>query len=123
MQLTHLATTSKNGGCPELYASDRDSYVVQGTRVNDPRLLARFGTEPLPAGWTAVEIPQHLFALVSLVVGDTAAVVDSGRGTYLVRGATVTDAEALATARRRGLPDHETIVEIPAAVLASMGSV
>ncbi|GAB3437551.1 ubiquitin family protein [Actinophytocola sediminis] len=39
------------------------------------------------------------------------------RGTYLVQGARVTDEEALAEVRRRGLPDHETVVEIPASLI------
>lgn len=38
-------------------------------------------------------------------------------GTYVVQGEKVTDPEALATLRERGLPDHETVVEIPAALL------
>lgn len=38
-------------------------------------------------------------------------------GTYVVQGWKVTDSEALAELRRRGLPDHETAVEIPAALL------
>jgi hypothetical protein len=38
------------------------------------------------------------------------------RGTYLVQGWAVTDPEALADLRKRGLPDHETVVEIPAAL-------
>lgn len=61
MQLTFLGTTSNSGSCPNLYATDRGTYVVQGSRI--------------------------------------------------------TDAEALATLRERGLPDHETVVEIPAALL------
>lgn len=40
------------------------------------------------------------------------------RGTYLVQGWAVTDPEALAELRKRGLPDHETVVEIPAALAA-----
>lgn len=39
------------------------------------------------------------------------------RGTYLVQGERVTDPDALAEVRRRGLPDHETIVEIPAGLI------
>lgn len=38
----------------------------------------------------------------------------TNRGTYLVQGWKVTDKEVLAEARRRGLPDHEDIVEVPA---------
>jgi hypothetical protein len=39
------------------------------------------------------------------------------RGTYVVQGWKVTDPDTLTELRRRGLPDHETAVEIPAALL------
>lgn len=39
------------------------------------------------------------------------------RGTYVVQGDRVTDQDALAALRERGLPEHETAVEIPAALL------
>jgi hypothetical protein len=39
------------------------------------------------------------------------------RGTLLIQGYKVTDEEALAEARRRGLPDHEDIVEVPMSLL------
>ena len=39
------------------------------------------------------------------------------RGTLLIQGYKVTDQEALAEARRRGLPDHEDIVEVPMSLL------
>ena len=39
------------------------------------------------------------------------------RGTLLVQGWKVDDEEALAEARRRGLPDHEDIVEVPVGIL------
>ena len=39
------------------------------------------------------------------------------RGTLLVQGWKVDDEEALAEARRRGLPDHEDIVEVPMGIL------
>ncbi|MBC8090793.1 MAG: hypothetical protein H7Y15_02410 [Pseudonocardia sp.] len=38
------------------------------------------------------------------------------RGTYVVQGWRVTDPEALAALRERGMPGHETAVEIPAAL-------
>ncbi|MEO6081660.1 MAG: hypothetical protein ABIQ18_00945 [Umezawaea sp.] len=43
---------------------------------------------------------------------------ETDRGTYLVQGYVVTDSEALATVRERGLPDCEAVVEIPKALLA-----
>ena len=45
------------------------------------------------------------------------ATASSDRGTYVVQGERITDPAALATLRERGLPDHETAVEIPAALL------
>ncbi|MGH3950990.1 MAG: hypothetical protein ACRDSE_18055 [Pseudonocardiaceae bacterium] len=40
------------------------------------------------------------------------------RGTYVVQGWKITDSEALAELQRRGLPDHETAVEVPATLMA-----
>lgn len=67
MKLTHLGTTSKNGGCPELYATDRGTYIVQGARVTDPEVLETLRARGLPDHETAVEIPKALlrFALES----------------------------------------------------------
>lgn len=42
---------------------------------------------------------------------------ETDRGTYVVQGNKITDPAALAELRRRGLPDHETAVEIPKALL------
>jgi hypothetical protein len=39
------------------------------------------------------------------------------RGTFVVQGWRITDEEALAELRKRGFPEHETAVEIPAALL------
>ncbi|WP_116206204.1 hypothetical protein [Amycolatopsis circi] len=60
MELTHLFTTSKNGGCPELYATDRGTYVVQGSRVTDPQALAALRKRGFPEHETAVEVPAAL---------------------------------------------------------------
>jgi hypothetical protein len=90
----------------------------RGINVADPRLLARFDRR-LTSYERAVEVPRLLFALAALGTADCGDVVDSGRGTYLVRGSATTDTRALATIRERGLPDHETVVEIAGAVLAS----
>lgn len=39
------------------------------------------------------------------------------RGTYVVQGWKIEDPEALTELKRRGLPDHETAVEVPAALI------
>lgn len=41
-------------------------------------------------------------------------VYKTDRDSYLVQGWKVTDDEALMEVRRRGLPDHEDVIEIPA---------
>jgi hypothetical protein len=46
--------------------------------------------------------------------GTCPAVFETDRGTYVVQGAVVTDLDALAA---MDLPEHETAVEIPAALL------
>lgn len=45
------------------------------------------------------------------------SVFTTDRGTVVVQGWAVTDEEALAELRRRGLPSHETAVEIPTSLL------
>lgn len=35
MKITFLGTTTRDGGSPTLYATDRDTYLVQGWRVRD----------------------------------------------------------------------------------------
>lgn len=62
MKLTHLGTTSGGGGCPELYLTDRDTYVVQGSRITDPEALAALRARGLPDHETAVEIPRALLS-------------------------------------------------------------
>jgi hypothetical protein len=49
--------------------------------------------------------------------GTCPAVVETDQGTYLVQGAVVTDDDALAALR---LPPGETVVEVPAEILASV---
>jgi hypothetical protein len=59
VKLTFLYSNSYTGTCPTIYATDRGSFVVQGTRVTDPEALAAMG---LPAHETAVEVPFDLLA-------------------------------------------------------------
>jgi hypothetical protein len=40
MRLRLLGIDSGYNGCPTLYATDRDTYVVQGKRVTDPQAIA-----------------------------------------------------------------------------------
>jgi hypothetical protein len=40
MRLHLLGTESGHAGCPALYATDRDTYVVQGKRITDQEAIA-----------------------------------------------------------------------------------
>jgi hypothetical protein len=40
MRLRLLGTSSGHAGCPALYATDRDTYVVQGKLVTDPEAIS-----------------------------------------------------------------------------------
>jgi hypothetical protein len=39
MKLRLLGTSSGKTGCPTLYVTDRDTYVVQGKRVTDQQAI------------------------------------------------------------------------------------
>lgn len=60
MKLTHLATESGKSGCPSLFATDHDTYVVQGWKVTDADALAALRARGFPEHETAVEIPAAL---------------------------------------------------------------
>jgi hypothetical protein len=58
MRLTQVGGCD-DGTCPTVYATDRGTYVVQGTIVTDPDALA---SVQLPAHETLVEVPAELLA-------------------------------------------------------------
>jgi hypothetical protein len=58
VKLTCLGSTSQEGQCPTLYATDRDTFVVQGWAVTDPEALA--GLRDVLPGETFVEVPKGL---------------------------------------------------------------
>lgn len=60
MKLEFLGSTSSKGQCPNLYATDRGTYVGQGYKVTDPEALAALHARGLPDTETAVEIPAAL---------------------------------------------------------------
>ncbi|MEU1526336.1 hypothetical protein ABZ413_29485 [Nocardia rhamnosiphila] len=88
---------SEGGGCPSLYATDRETYLVQGWKTGNPDVI---------------EIPHLLlgFALPDTFVGAT--MTDTGRGTFTLSGAAVTDNEVLA---QMDVAEDETCVEVPKA--------
>lgn len=60
MQLRFLGTDSGTDTCPTMYATDRDTFVVQGWVVTDSDALAQLAERGLPTTETAVEIPREL---------------------------------------------------------------
>jgi hypothetical protein len=57
MKLTFLGKDSTPNDSPTLYATDRDTYLVQGYLVTDPEALAQMR---IPDGETVVEVPKRL---------------------------------------------------------------
>jgi hypothetical protein len=60
MELTFLGTTSQGGHCPNVYATDHGTFVVQGYKVTDPDALKTLHDRGMPDTETAVEIPAGL---------------------------------------------------------------
>ncbi|MFE0420899.1 hypothetical protein [Streptomyces sp. NPDC058953] len=114
MKLRFLGKNSTPGDSPTLYASDQDSYVVQGWKVYANDLLMRL---EVPEGHTVVEVPTELFehltkdGLPSGEIKVFAAPIMflTEQGTCIVQGPQMHDAEALSQMR---MPDYETCVEV-----------
>lgn len=95
MRLTFLGKSTQNGQSPTLYASDRETYVVQGWRTDRDQ---------------HVEIPHQLLTFLEPGTCLGARLHDTGHGTFTLTGEVVTDPETLS---QMDLPDHEASVEVP----------
>ncbi|WP_405391184.1 hypothetical protein OG596_27020 [Streptomyces sp. NBC_01102] len=122
MKLRFLGKNSNVGDCPTLYATDRDTYLVQGWRIFANDLLMQLD---LREGESAVEVPTELFEHLTKDdhpageirrVEDPIMVLTPG-GTLVVQGQEVTDPEALAEME---IPDYETVVEVPKAAIKAL---
>ena len=133
MRITYLRETSPTSRtCPTLYATDRQTFIVQGKRIADAAIPSAFS---LGAGENLVEVPARLLeeiaedaafptpgaegttlALIRAIPRGTSSpsVSATSRSTFVVRGITVTDPEALAA---MDIPDDETAVEVPRELL------
>ncbi|BCY14155.1 hypothetical protein [Actinoplanes sp. L3-i22] len=103
MQLTFLGKNTQGGGSPTLYASDQDSYVVQGWKV-----------EGLPA---AIEIPALLLRHLHPGVELDTELIPTGRRwrgddgeceTFYLSGTPLPD-DVL---KQLSVPDHEACFEV-----------
>ena len=111
MKLRFLGKESTPDDSPTLYATDQDSYVIQGWIVTDPAILARL---IVPDDETIVEVPATLLDHLALdglndavtnVVPPIVGVTKNGH--YIIQGKRVTDAEVLS---QMNIPDHEICV-------------
>lgn len=114
MRLRFLGKESTPSNSPTLYASDNDSYIVQGWIVTDPDVLARLDVSDSE---TVVEVPARLLDFLALdgMEGDVAnrvppIVHELANGNYIIQGERVSDTEALG---QMTIPDYETCVEVP----------
>ncbi|WP_371674101.1 hypothetical protein OG985_44430 [Streptomyces sp. NBC_00289] len=122
MKLRFLGTNSTGGDCPTLYATDRDSYIVQGWQLFANELLTQLD---VPDGETAVEVPTELFehlredGLPAWEVDrvQSPIMIITPQGTCVVQGEAVTDPEALS---QMSIPHYETCVEVPKEVLTAV---
>ena len=105
MRLTFLGKNTQGGGSPTLYATDRDTYLVQGWKVAD-------------AGPDVVEIPEALLAHLIPGTRLAAPLEATGRqwqgdggacGTVTLTGVPVRDPAILAQLK---LPGHEACIEV-----------
>lgn len=65
MKLTLVGSPCRNGNCPAVYKTERDTLVVQGWMVVDLDALRTLG---LPDGETAVEIPREVLLAAALEI-------------------------------------------------------
>lgn len=121
MRLRFLGKETTGGQSPTLYATDQDSYVVQGWAVTDTDVLAKLD---LSKDETLVEVYSRLLGhldkdgLSAEVTSESFPIVHITKdGTYILQGKRLVDTEALA---QMNIPDHETAVEIPKEVMADL---
>jgi len=121
VRLRFLGKESTPTNSPTLYASDGDTYVVQGWIVTDQAVLAGLAVGDHE---TVVEVPPGLLSFLAVdgldggvtqVVPPIVHVLESGN--YIIQGERVNDAEALG---QMDIPDHETCVQVPKAAMQAL---
>lgn len=96
MRLRFLGKGGSNtNGCPSLYVTDQESYLIQGWVTGRPE---------------TVEIPHLLLGFTEPDTFVGSAMLDTGRGTFTVSGRPVTDDETLG---QLDLAADEIAIEVP----------
>jgi hypothetical protein len=139
MRITYLRDTSPtHNTCPTLYATDQDTYIVQGKLIFDAGVVRSFNLLPDEA---IVEVPAGLLAEVAETVTfprpDTApglgpalmraiphgartpSISTTSNDSFIVMGIKVTDPGALAA---MDIPEDETAVEVPRELLSEISA-
>ena len=120
MRLLFLGKASDSGESPTLYATDRDSYIVQGYVIPDDERAALDAA----AHETVVEVYARLFAFLA-EDGVAGTFIPHGEpivgirdcGKLLVRGTRLPDGDVRG---RMAIPAHEDAVEIPKAAVVAL---
>jgi len=94
-RLRFSGKNTQGNNSPTLYATERDTFIVQGWR-----------TEQL----NYVEISHPLLGFLEPGTCLGAPLTDTGHGTFTLTGDAVTDPQVLA---QMDIPDFETCVEVP----------
>ncbi|GGO97498.1 hypothetical protein [Wenjunlia tyrosinilytica] len=121
MQLRFLGKNSTPGDSPTLYATDRETYVVQGWIVTAGDVLMKLD---VPDSETAVEVPTELFEHLAndglsgaVATWQPPIVHVTEEGNCVVQGVRITDPEALAQMR---MPHYESCVEVSKAAIVAL---
>ncbi len=121
MKLRFLGKDSTPGDSPTLYATDQDSYLIQGWIVTDAAILARLS---IPDDETVVEVPAALLKHLTRdgVDGEVVTVAPpivgiTPEGNYIIQGKRVTDTNVLS---QMSIPDHETCVHVAKAAVVTL---
>lgn len=100
MYVRFLGKDTRQEGSPTLYMTHRNSYIVQGWKVP--------GRDD-----GVIEIPHPLLAYLEQGTCLDARLEDTGKGTFLLSGTPVTDADLLGMLN---VPEHEQCIEVPAGI-------
>lgn len=121
MRLRFLGKDSTPTNSPTLYATDHDSYIVQGWIITEPDLLSGLS---LTDEETIVEISPALLSFLSAdgLSGEIDKIVQPvvhvlPNGNLIIKGRRVSDPEALG---QMNIPDHETCVEVMRTAVESL---
>lgn len=121
MHIRFLGKETTQGDSPTLYATDRETYIIQGYVVSDPEILAKLD---IPEDETCVEIYARLLphlakdGLHGTVTSWAPPIVHVMEdGNYVIQGKRVSDQPVLS---EMAIPAGEDCVEVSKAALRAL---